>query len=187
MKAAACAPRGGRARQHGFTLVELVVVIVVTGILAAVVSTRFMDRNVMDSRAFADQGGALIRYAQKMAIAQNRDVWVLIANGGIKLCYTAACAAADRVPAPGGTNSESSATNAFCLAISTWACEAPPTGVTLGATVNFYFDPVGKPFAQADTSPTNVSTFTSPLAVAVQSTGLANRTVTVEAETGYVH
>lgn len=176
--------RVGTAWQRGFTLVELILVILVMGILGATAAGRFMDRNVMDRQTFADQAGALLRYAQKVAVAQGRDVWVVMSSGGIKLCYTKVCAASEHLLAPGGTNSETSATRALCPNQPAWACEAPPAGVTLGAAINFYFDALGKPYVEVGAAS---AAMTAPLSVPVQSAGLASRVITVEAETGYVH
>ncbi len=66
----------GAAIQRGFTLVEMIMVIVIAGILAAVVAPRFFDNTVFQSRGFADQVQASLRYAQKVAIAQHRNVCV---------------------------------------------------------------------------------------------------------------
>lgn len=172
------------ARRRGFTLTELVVVIVVIGILGATAAGRLIDRNQTDSASYADQVAGLLRHAQKVAIVQNRDVWVRLDASGISLCYTQACPASARVRAPGNNNSETPNTSTVC-GDATWACEAPPAGIALATTSTFYFDAVGKPFASTNVSPTSVSTF-STLAVAVTG-GAAARTITVEAETGYVH
>jgi MSHA pilin protein MshC len=169
--------------QRGFTLVELIIVIVVIGILGAVAAGRYFGGSSLDGRAYADQFASMLRYGQKVAIAQNRNVYVRINANGVALCYLSGCAAGARVLAPGGGNSGSAATVAAC-ADSTWACEAPPAGATVGATTQFYFDPVGKPFALADVPPTPTSTFSS---LTIPINGVISRSVVVEMETGYVH
>lgn len=171
-------------RARGFTFVELIAVIVVVGILAAIAGSRLMDRAPFASVAFHDQTMALLRFAQKTAIAQNRNVFVRVNAAGVALCYTSTCNPGERVTAPGGANSNSAATRAGC-ADARWACESPPSGVTITPATQFYFDAIGKPFAVADVAPTTVSTF-APLAITVRA-GASARTTTVEMETGYVH
>lgn len=70
-----------RFRQSGFTLVELVMAMVIIGILAAVVAPRFFGSDVFQERGAADQVKAALRYGQKVAIAQRRNVSVQISGG----------------------------------------------------------------------------------------------------------
>src|ERR1019366_1189870 len=71
--------------QRGFTLIELIMVMVIVGILAVVVAPRFFDTNVFKSRGFADQVQASLRYAQKEAIAQRSNVCVAMTTSTITL------------------------------------------------------------------------------------------------------
>ncbi len=177
-------------RQHlsrGFTMIELVTVIVLVGILAAFAAPRFVQNEVFDARTFTDQNLSMLRYAQKLAIAQNRPVFVLLSASRIALCFSAACEAPNRVLAPGGGNTGSPATVAQCGANRSWFCEGKPVNVTYGvpqAGIALYFNALGRPFLGTDTDPS--STFTK-LSIAIGGGGGPARSVMVEAETGYVH
>jgi len=179
---AASLPRLAR----GFTMVELVAVIVVVGILAAFAAPRFVQNEVLDARAFTDQNLNMLRYAQKLAIAQNRPVFALMTSNRIALCFSLACEVSNRVLAPAGTNTGSSVTFTQCGPDRSWFCEGRPANVTYGVPqggIALYFNALGRPFLAKDVDPT--STF-SKLNVAIGGGG-PTRNVMVEAETGYVH
>ena len=150
------------AGSAGFSLVELVTIMVVIGILAAFAIPRFMDRTGFESRGFHDQAQGIVRYAQKISIAQRQSppklpVFVVITASLIRICYDAACATPVADPSTGAA-----------LAVNA------PNGVTI-TPANFSFDGGGSPSA-AQT-------------ITVNSTGVGdiNRTFFVEAQTGYVH
>lgn len=60
--------------ERGFTLVELIVTMIVVGILAVAVIPRFADQSGFDARGFRDGTLSVLRYAQKSAVAQRRQV-----------------------------------------------------------------------------------------------------------------
>lgn len=77
--------------QRGFTMVELIMVIVILGILAAVVGPRFFDRQVFDERLYFEESLTAVRYAQKLALASGCPIRARIDSGGYALSYTGAC------------------------------------------------------------------------------------------------
>ncbi|TYQ19738.1 UNVERIFIED_ORG: MSHA pilin protein MshC [Zoogloea ramigera] len=201
-------PAGTRPDRAGFTMVELIMVMVLIGILGAVAGSRFFDREVFEARAYADQAKALIRYAQKLAIAQNRPVFVRSTPAGFAVCFdlavnatsgarTVCNTAADLAQAPGGANNGTTATRAFCIApdnlyIANWACLGRPPSVAVASTAArnemadsgfFFFDSAGRPFNRNDTVG-GASSF-ARLTLNVDS-GNQRATLNIEAETGYV-
>lgn len=114
------------AAQSGFTMVELVMTIVILGIISAVAIPKFFDNSVFQSRGFADQVKATVRYAQKAAIAQHRFVCVAVAANAVTLTQ---------------------GTSAICGGIlAGYTPIAAPGGITV-SNANFSFDTLGKPSA----------------------------------------
>lgn len=84
---------GPTARRHrGFTLVELVVIMIIVGILAVVALPRFASRSTFETRGFADQTMATLQYARKVAVATGRNVCASASSGGNTLTMTMATA-----------------------------------------------------------------------------------------------
>jgi MSHA pilin protein MshC len=174
------------SRARGFTMIELVAVIVLVGILAAFAAPRFMQNDAFDARTFTDQNLNMLRYAQKLAIAQGRPVFAVLGAERIALCFDAACGSTNRVLAPAGTNSRSKATAAQCGVDTSWFCEGRPANVSYGVPpegLNLYFNALGRPLLNTDVDPAS-SFVLQQIAIAG---GGNTRTVVIEAETGYVH
>lgn len=182
-------------------MIELIVVMVLAGILGVVAMERFFDNDTIAVREYSDQARAIIRYGQKMAVAQNRPIYVSATGGRFALCSTAACGAGSLIPAPAGGNSGSSVSKAQCTLagnyVSSWMCEGRPTSVAVAssrateagtAASYFFFDAMGRPFNAADAAPPNgyVSTFAQALTLTFTGGGISY-VVTIEPETGYVH
>jgi MSHA pilin protein MshC len=137
-----------RSSLKGFTLTELVVVIIVATILSAFAISRINTRE-FDNEGYANRTAAMMRFAQKLAISQRRNVYVVISGNTLSLCYgDAACG--------GGAVREPPGTNAFSY--------AAPSGVTLTGTT-FWFDALGKPSASGSVT---VSDGTTPRTIIVE-------------------
>ena len=76
---------------RGFTIVELIMVIVILGIISAVALPRFFDRKTFDGRFYFEEVLSSVRYAQKLAVASGCSIKVLVDNDGYRLTYAKDC------------------------------------------------------------------------------------------------
>lgn len=160
------------ATQSGYTVVELVIVLVLMGILAANAMPRFFEASRFDEMGYADAVQSALRYGQKLALAGRCDVRVEVTAAGYGLFRRAREATDPPAPAcPSG---------AFTVAVNrpggqTWA-GATPAGVGVG-TLDIFFDAWGSPH---DTGSGAAQTAPATLAI-------GTRTISLEPETGYAH
>lgn len=152
----------GRAVQ-GFTLIELIVVLLLTGLLAVVALPRMLDDKAFQSRGFRDATMATLRLAQKSAIAERRTTCVAFEPNSVSVTL------------------RSVAGNSACA----YAVGAGEVGLGPGGDPYVVTATAGITFT---TTPTNFSF--SPLGRASVSNTISingETNIVVEAESGYVH
>ena len=82
-----------RRSVRGYSLAELVIVIVITAIMAALAIPLFNQPQI-DATWYHEQVRAGVRHAQRTAVAQRRQVFVLVEAGPrLALCYADPCGA----------------------------------------------------------------------------------------------
>jgi MSHA pilin protein MshC len=142
-------------RAAGFTLLELVVTLVILGILSAVAISK-LNQPQVNAAWFPDQVRAVVRLAQKQAIAQRARILVVVGASQLSLCYA--------------TTSVSFVCGAALSDLATGSAIVltAPAGIALGATSTpFAFNGLGQP--------SSAVTLT-----------VGTKTIQITAETGYV-
>lgn len=166
-KTASNPPKGGLlpfgARMAGFTLVELVVIILIIGILLVAVLPRWSGSSGLDERGFRDSVMSALRYAQKSAIAAHRTTCVTFTGTTAVVSISTAfgasnCAVGSALAGPDGNAMQVTARGSATFS---------------SVPADIIFNAAGSPLTGAAT----LSFTDLPAALAI----------TVAAETGYVH
>jgi len=160
---------GNVKRQRGFTLVELIVVMIVLGVIAVTVLPRFADRSAFETRGFVDQTLATLQYARKVAVASGRNVCVSASSGGNTLTMSMATAR--------GAPSACVGSNVVSNPAAKWRTYS---GTNYGSALSTTFggDGAATSVASFVVSVSGVSTYT----IVVESTGYAHCSSTTPCE-----
>lgn len=149
---------------RGFSLVELIAVIVLLGIVAAVAIPRWLGGSGFEERAVRDQIVAALRYAQKSAVSARRTVCVTFSSSPSRLSF----AISNAYPAANCTGG-SPLVGPDGIALSV----APSNSIVFASSMaSFTFDAAGRASAAASVTVTGLP---------------AGMNIAVESETGYVH
>ena len=159
-----CVPRSKTAREGGFTLPELIVVMIILGILAATAAPR-LSNSGFDERRLRDEAVAALRYAQKTAIASRQMTCAVFADNAHLAVHIETSPGAGDCTTTGPVLNGPTGEALAVTALRGTSFSAFPAGWIT-------FDGLGRPAGMA------------PIAVNGLSPAL---TITIETETGYVH
>jgi MSHA pilin protein MshC len=161
-------------RSSGFTIIEIIVVLLLMSILAATVLGRSVTTSNLDLNSATDKVRNQLRFAQAEAMKRSDTVWGVNSSGTEYWLFSNSTAIGNEVRIPGGDYSD--AGNRIKKA-------------DLGAGVSLsdftvFFDRIGKPYT-AYTSPTANTPLAVQMTITVSTPG-DNRTITVTPETGLI-
>lgn len=161
--------RWGRRLCRGFTLVELVVVIIVLGVVAVTALPRLTGANAFREAGFHAEVVSALRYAQKTAVSHRRLVCAHVTSASVTLQIAA-------------TNPVSTCGTAFLRSPNGDDVFASSTAATLGLSqgvlpVTLFFQPDGRITTGAGSGSTLWS-------ASITVSGMPN--ITVVGATGYV-
>ena len=119
--------RGRPSSQRGFTLVELVIVMLLMALLAGLGASRFASTDVFAAQGMADRLAAGLRTAQATALAQRRDIHIQLVSSPLSMSVCLDTACTQPIP-PVGTSD-------------TWLPAGD--GLSLDSNASFSFSPGG--------------------------------------------
>lgn len=160
-------------RPAGFTIIELVVVLLLMSIIAATVLGRAITTTDLDLNAQTDKLRNHLRYAQSMAMKRTDTEWGIKIEAGQYWLFQ-------------GTNPDETGKQAKLPGVDYAGGSAKVTvasGLSLSTTLGggrVYFDHLGKPYHQ-DSTPA----LGSPKTITVAGSS-ENRTISIEPETGLI-
>jgi MSHA pilin protein MshC len=157
----------GRARASGFTMVELVVVMILIGVLAAIGIPRLLGDKNMEAAVFGDQVVSGLRRAQKIATGHRR---VVCASVGPKAVIVRLNACGSAGVALAGLDDGDFATTDSVLTVT---------------TATLFFQPDGRITTDA-AGATAVAAGTIAVTGNMDGAPTTFRTIHVEGTTGYV-
>jgi MSHA pilin protein MshC len=141
----------------GFTLLELVMVILIVSVLGIVAVPRLNNIGLFQAQGFADQFEQTLRYAQKSAIAHHRLVCVNISTNSVSLTVA-------------NLSTDSSCSLNLILPERNSNALSIPTGISISPTMSLTFNALGQANSYVTFTVSN-----------------ASHAIIVEQETGYVH
>lgn len=171
---------GAPLRQAGFSLIELIMVLVLAGIMAAVALPRMSLLTGMNGPTFRDELRSTLQGVRKSAISARRYVCVTLSGNDFSVSLDAR--------EPDTFTGAINCTQNMTLPVPGKACSTPapekicaPGGMTVsGLSGGMAFDPGGRPYAL---NGTGLATFV----INVIDGGADAWPVTIEGETGLVH
>jgi MSHA pilin protein MshC len=158
--------RAAGRRNDGFTMVELITVMILIGILAFVALPRLDQSQGFGATSFRDRVAASLRFAQKSAVAHRRLICATVAADRLTLAIDGSFGAGTCAVALAGPEG------------------ANPAALSPSVTVTLTAAPAGPLYFQPSGSVTNDAAGTAPTSFSLTVTGLT--AITVNGATGYV-
>jgi MSHA pilin protein MshC len=125
-----------RERQQGFTLVELIIVIVIVAVIGTIAMPRFFDSRSFSGRGYFEELVAALKFSQSAAVATGCPV---------RFSLTAADYSAEQQQPSGGrcNPADTGWGQPVRLADGSAVAGTAPQGISASPAITFVFDPLG--------------------------------------------
>ena len=167
-----------RSPPAGFTLVEIMVVMVLMSIITAVVLSRSITTSEIDVAGQTDKIRNHLRYAQSMAMKRSDTVWGIQFAGDRYRFFSGTSPQSNEILLPGGEYSGGDTFIKYAdLGIGITVTGLPTSGAV-------FFDRIGKPYDDYTDAATNVP-LTAAAVITISAAG-ESRSIQITPETGLV-